>query len=70
VLHVNKTDFSKILGELNAWGYNDYELAEQIGIERSKLYRFRKGERKQPYYDEGAAIMEFYKKESRKHKSQ
>ena len=67
---MKSTDFSQILGELNEWGYNDYELAKAIGIERSKLYRFRKGERKQPYYDEGAAIMEFYKKARRKHGSQ
>lgn len=65
---VKTTDFSEILGELNDWGYNDYDLAEQIGIERSKLYRFRTGQRKQPYYDEGAAIVDFHKKAAKKHK--
>ena len=63
---VKNTDFKKILTDLNNWGYNDYELEKQIGVERSKLYRFRTGQRKQPYYDEGAAIVEFHKKAKRK----
>ena len=62
------TDFSKILEELRSWGINDYRMSELTGIDRSKLSRFRTGERKQPFYDDGVAIMEIYKKEAkRKH---
>ena len=60
------TDFSKILEDLRSWGINDYRIAELTGIDRSKLSRFRTGERKQPFYDDGVKIMEIYKKEAKK----
>ena len=61
------TDFSKILEALREWGFNDYKMSELTGVERSKLSYFRTGKRKNPSYDDGVAIMEIYKKESKKH---
>lgn len=61
------TDFTKILEDLRGWGFNDYKMAELTGIERSKLSKLRTGDRRQPNYDDGVAIMEAYKKEARKH---
>ncbi len=60
------TDFSRILSELREWGINDYKMAKITGIERSKLSKFRTGDRKQPTYDDGIAIMAVYKKEKRR----
>lgn len=54
------TDFSKILNELKEMGINDYEMSRQTGIERSKISKLRTGDRKQPNYDDGAAIMSVY----------
>lgn len=59
---IKSTDFSKILNELRDLGINDYKLAELTGIERSKLSKLRTGDRKQPNYDDGVAIMNVYKK--------
>lgn len=59
---MEKTDFAKILRELNELGINDYKLAELTGIERSKLTKLRNGTKQQPYYDDGVAIMCVYKK--------
>ena len=62
------TDFSKILNELRDWDINDYKMSELTGIERSKLSKLRTGDRKQPNYDDGVAIMSAYNKEKqRKH---
>ena len=61
-----RTDFSKILTELRELGINDYKLAELTGIERSKLSKFRTGDRKQPSYDDGVEIMKIYGRERRK----
>jgi len=61
-----ETDFSAILRELRDWGVNDYKMAELTGIERSKLSKFRTGDRKNPTYDDGVAIMEIHKREKRK----
>ena len=61
------TDFSKILEDLREWGFNDYKMSELTDIERSKLSKFRTGDRKNPTYDDGIAIMEVYKREARKH---
>ena len=60
------TDFSAILTELRDQGFNDYKVSEVTGIERSKLSKLRTGDRKQPSYDDGLAIMKVYKRESRK----
>ena len=60
------TDFSKILTELQAWGFNDYKMEELTGIERSGLSRLRKGAKKQPNYDDGVKIMHIYQKEAKK----
>ena len=54
------TDFKKILSELREKGFNDYKMAELTGIERSKLSKLRTGDRKQPSYDDGVAIMKVY----------
>lgn len=62
-----RTDFSKILSELRDWGINDYKLAELTGIERTRLTKLRSGDRKQPSYDDGVAIMDVYKKEKSNH---
>ncbi len=59
------TDFSKILEDLREWGLNDYKVAELTGIERSKLSKFRTGDRKNPTYDDGCAIMAIYDKEKK-----
>ena len=56
------TDFAKILNELKEAGVNDYKLAEQTGIERSKLTKLRNGTKKQAYYDDGSKIIEIYNK--------
>ena len=63
---VKKTDFTVILGQLRQWGIGDYQMAELTGIERSKLSKFRTGDRKNPTYDDGVAIMEVYRREKRK----
>lgn len=60
-----KTDFSAILEQLREWGVNDYDLAKLTEIERSKLSKLRTGDRKQPTYDDGCAIMKVFKKEKR-----
>ena len=60
------TDFSKILSELREWGFNDYKMAELTGIERSKLSKFRTGDRKNPTYDDGCVIIAIYRKQARK----
>ena len=60
------TDFSKILNELRNIGINDYKLAELTGIERSKLSKLRTGAKKQPFYDDGVAIVDIYNKEKEK----
>lgn len=63
------TDFSKILTNLQDWGFNDYKMAELTGIERTGLSRLRKGGdrgKKQPNYDDGVAIMQIYKREKKK----
>lgn len=57
---MEKTDFAKILRELNELGINDYKLADLTGIERSKLTKLRNGTKQQPYYDDGAAIISVY----------
>ena len=54
------TDFSTILEELRSAGVNDYKMAELTGIDRSMLSKLRSGDRKQPNYDDGMAIMEIY----------
>jgi transcriptional regulator with XRE-family HTH domain len=54
------TDFSAILEELRSVGINDYKMAELTGIDRSMLSKLRSGDRKQPNYDDGVAIMEIY----------
>lgn len=54
------TDFSTILEELRAVGLNDYKMADLTGIDRSMLSKLRSGDRKQPNYDDGVAIMEIY----------
>lgn len=61
------TDFSKILANLREWGVNDYKMAELTGIERSKLSKFRTGDRKNPTYDDGVEIMKIYKAQKRQH---
>jgi hypothetical protein len=61
-----QTNFSKILEDLRTWGVNDYALAERTGIERSKLSKLRTGDRKQPNYDDGVAIMSIYNAERKK----
>lgn len=58
-----KTDFTKILEELRAKGFNDYKMAELTGVDRTSLSKLRTGARKQPNYDVGVAIMEVYNKE-------
>ena len=63
------TDFSKILTELQGWGFNDYKMEELTGIERTGLSRLRKGAKKQPNYDDGAAIMRIYQKEEKKRRN-
>lgn len=60
------TDFAEILTLLRDWGFNDYKMAELTGIERSRLSKLRTGDRKQPTYDDGVAIMKIYKREARK----
>ncbi len=60
------TDFSKILEDLREWGLNDYKMAELTGVERSKLSKFRTGDRTNPTYDDGCAIMAIYQKEAKK----
>ncbi len=60
------TDFSKILTELQDWGFNDYKMAELTAIERTGLSRLRKGDKKQANYDDGVEIMRVYQKEKRK----
>ncbi len=60
-----KTNFAKILSELREQGLNDYKMAELTGINRTMLTRLRTGKRKQPNYDDGAAIMEIYLKQFR-----
>ena len=62
------TDFSKILTNLRDWGFNDYEMQRQTGIERSKLSKLRTGDRKQANYDDGVEIMRIYQKEAKKQK--
>lgn len=57
------TDFSKVLEELREAGFNDYRMEELTGINRPNLTRLRQGKRKQPNYDDGAAIMEIYNRE-------
>ncbi|MFM2320576.1 MAG: hypothetical protein RLZZ215_3197 [Pseudomonadota bacterium] len=59
---MEKTDFAKMLRELNELGVNDYKLAELTGIERSKLTKLRNGTKQQPYYDDGMAIVDVYQK--------
>lgn len=59
------TNFSKILEDLREWGLNDYKMSELTGIERSKLSKFRTGDRKQPTYDDGCAIMKVYNREKK-----
>ena len=58
---MEKTDFAKILRELNELGINDYKLAELTGIERTKLTKLRNGTKQQPYYDDGASILSVYR---------
>ena len=60
------TNFSKILTELQSWGFNDYKMAELTGIERTGLSRLRKGDKKQANYDDGVAIINIYKREKKK----
>jgi len=60
------TDFSKILSDLRDWGLNDYDMAKETEIERSKLSKLRTGDRKQPSYDDGVSIMHVYKREKKK----
>ena len=55
------TDFVKILEKLRDAGFNDYRMEELTGINRPNLTRLRQGKRKQPNYDDGAAIMKIYK---------
>ena len=62
-----KTNFSKILSELKAWGINDYELERQTGIKRSNFTKLRTGKAVQPKYDDGVAIMKIYEREKKKH---
>ena len=64
------TDFSKILEELRELGFNDYKMEELTGINRPNLTRLRQGTRKQPNYDDGAAIMKVYKKQAKHDKLQ
>lgn len=59
------TDFSKILTDLKEWGYNDYKMAELTGVNRTTLTKLRSGDRKQPNYDDGAAIVAVYDKEKK-----
>ncbi len=63
------TDFSEILTKLRDWGFNDYEMSDLTGIERSKLSKLRTGDRKQPNYDDGVEIMRIYQKEAKKKKT-
>ena len=62
------TDFSEILAQLREGGFNDYKMAELTGIERSRLSKLRTGDRKQPTYDDGVAIMKIYQREARKNR--
>ncbi len=62
------TDFSKILTDLQDWGFNDYKMAELTGIERTGLSRLRKGDKKQANYDDGVEIMRIYQREQKKQK--
>ena len=54
------TDFSEILEELRDKGFNDYKMAELTGVNRTSLSKLRTGDRKQPNYDDGVAIMKVY----------
>lgn len=60
------TDFSKILEDLRERGFNDYKMSELTGIERSKLSKFRTGDRKNPTYDDGVEIMKIYNAQLKK----
>lgn len=62
------TDFTVILEELRQWGINDYRLAELTGVDRTTLTKLRRGDRKQPNYDDGVLIMDIYKRESKRQK--
>jgi len=57
----------RVKGNNEDWGFNDYKMSKLTDIERSKLSKFRTGDRKNPTYDDGIAIMEVYKREARKH---
>lgn len=45
---------------------NDYKISELTRIERSKLSKFRIGDRKNPTYDDGFSIMVVYDNERRR----
>ncbi|HMT93425.1 helix-turn-helix transcriptional regulator [uncultured Thiothrix sp.] len=66
---MEKTNFAQILKELKDRGINDYKLSELTGIERSKLTKLRNGTKQQPYYDDGAAIMQVYNEGIDNHKN-
>ena len=55
-----------ILTERRNWGLNDYKISELTRIERSKLSKFRIGDRKNPTYDDGFSIMVVYDNERRR----
>ena len=57
------TDFSKILEELREKGFNDYKMADLTGVNSTSLSKLRTGDRKQPNYDDGVALMEVYRTE-------
>ena len=57
------TDFSEILEKLRDKGLNDYKMSELTGVNRTSLSKLRTGDRKQPNYDDGVAIMEVYQRE-------
>jgi len=61
-----QTDFQKIVQDLKDWGWGDTELSDETGVPRTKFAKLRSGAHAQPTYDDGRAIVEMHKKESRK----
>ena len=62
------TDFVKLLTELQGAGYTDQQVAEAAEIDRTMITRLRTGNRDQPKYDAGKAIVELHKKATRRSK--
>ena len=63
-------DFQKIIDELISFGYRHVDIASKTGLAPMTVYRWQKGEIKNPVKANREVMLKFYKREKAKREVQ